>query len=268
MTSHTLLSALKSNKPAFGAWITTTSQIYARSLAKASPNLSWVMLDCEHGLISLNPGAYELISAVNSIGPNAPSTLVRIPATGMSTGVNWQIKYALDAGARGILVPMVGTVEKAREIAADSRFAPIGRRGFGSAHTQENWGISTMDYLKNANDNVVVMIQIETKEGVENMEGIVAVEGIDGVFIGPYDLSIALGYPPPNPDPHPEIEKIIQRILQVTQSAGKKCAMYCTSGVQAAKRAKEGFDMINVTHDIGALTTGILSELNAATSGQ
>ncbi|KAK7445736.1 hypothetical protein VKT23_014731 [Stygiomarasmius scandens] len=262
MTTHALLSAFKANKPAFGAWLTSSSYIHARAVAKASPSMSWLMLDCEHGLISLNPGAHELISAISSVGPNAPSTLVRIPATGTSTGVSWQIKYALDAGARGVLV---GTVEKAREIAADSRFAPVGRRGFGSSYTHETWGTSAMDYLKNANENIVVMVQIETKEGVENMEGIIGVEGIDGIFIGPYDLSIALGYPPPSPDPHPEVEKIIQRILQVSHKAGKKCAMFCTSGAQAAKRAQEGFDMINVTADIDALTKGVGAAFEAAT---
>jgi len=104
MTTHALLSAFKANKPAFGAWLTSSSYIHARAVAKASPSMSWLMLDCEHGLISLNPGAHELISAISSVGPNAPSTLVRIPATGTSTGVSWQIKYALDAGARGAYI--------------------------------------------------------------------------------------------------------------------------------------------------------------------
>ncbi|THU86303.1 Phosphoenolpyruvate/pyruvate domain-containing protein [Dendrothele bispora CBS 962.96] len=267
MTSHSLIRAFKANKPAFGAWITSTSFTHARAIAKACPpdTMSWLMLDCEHGLIGLNPGAHELISAITSVGGGGPSTLVRIPATGASTGVGWQIKYALDAGARGVLVPMVGTVEKAREIAQDARFAPLGRRGFGSSYTHDTWGISAMEYLKNANENIVVMVQIETKEGVENMEGIIGVEGIDGIFIGPYDLSIALGYPPPSPDLHPEVEKIVQRILQVCHKAGKKCAMFCTSGTQASKRAKEGFDMINVTADVDAMTRAIQSAFDDAT---
>jgi 4-hydroxy-2-oxoheptanedioate aldolase len=108
MTTHALLQAFKASKPAFGAWITLPGVLNARAVAQASPHLSWVMIDCEHGLTSLQPGAAESIQAITGLGPNAPSALVRIPATGVSDSTSWQIKYALDAGARGVLVPMVG----------------------------------------------------------------------------------------------------------------------------------------------------------------
>jgi len=108
MTTHALLQAFKASKPAFGAWITLPGMQNARAVAQASPYLSWVMIDCEHGLTSLQPGAAESIQAITGLGPNAPSALVRIPATGFSNSTSWQIKYALDAGARGVLVPMVG----------------------------------------------------------------------------------------------------------------------------------------------------------------
>jgi len=108
------------------------------------------------------------------------------------------------------------------------------------------------------------MVQIETKEGLDNVKEIAAVDGVDVLFIGPYDLSICLGYPAPSPDPHPEVEKVIQHIRQVAQQAGKKCAMYCTSGAQAARRAAEGFDMISVTSDVGAMSSAILEQLAVA----
>ncbi|KAG1808920.1 Pyruvate/Phosphoenolpyruvate kinase-like domain-containing protein [Suillus subaureus] len=245
---------LRINSPAFGAWITLPGVLNARAVAQASPHLSWVMIDCEHGLTSLQPGAAESIQAITGLGPNAPSPLVRIPATGFSNSTSWQIKYALDAGARGVLVPMVSTVEKAREIVADSHFPPGGRRGFGSPFTHGVWSISAADYLRSANENVVVMIQIETKEGVKNVDAIAAVDGIDCLFIGPYDLSLCLGYPPPSPDPHPDVETVIQYILKAAHKEGKKCAIYCTSGKQSLKRAEEGFDMslaANLTAAVG-----------------
>jgi len=196
MATHALLQAFKASKPAFGAWITLPGVLNARAVAQASPHLSWVMIDCEHGLTSLQPGAAESIQAIAGLGPNAPSALVRIPATGASDSTSWQIKYALDAGARGVLVPMVGsgrclktldliscrlqvsTAEKAREIVTDSRFPPGGRRGFGSPFTHGHWGISAAEYIKSANDHVTIMIQIETKEGVQNVDAIAAVDGI------------------------------------------------------------------------------------------
>jgi len=261
------LNALKANRPAFGAWITLPGVFNARTVAQSSPHLSWVVIDCEHGLTSLHPGAAESVQAVQGSGSNPPSAIVRIPATGISTGTGWQIKYALDAGARGIIVPMVGTAEKARDIVADSRFAPQGRRGFGSPFTPGVWGINASDYIKTANDSVVVMVQIETREGVDNVEAIAGVNGIDVLFIGPYDLSLSLGYQPPSPDPHPDVEKSIQKILGAAHAAGKKVAIYCTSGAQAANRAKEGFDMINVMADSGAMSENLAQNL-ATAAGQ
>lgn len=108
MATHSLLSTFKASKPAFGAWLTTPGIFHARTVAQASPHLTWVVVDCEHGLVPLVPGAAESIIAIHGAVPSgAPSAIVRIPATGVSQSTSWQIKYALDAGARGVLVPMV-----------------------------------------------------------------------------------------------------------------------------------------------------------------
>jgi 4-hydroxy-2-oxoheptanedioate aldolase len=102
--THPLLQVLRSRKPAFGAWLTVPGLFHARSLAKSSPHLSWIVVDCEHGLVPLVPGAAESVAAVEGAGV---SSIVRIPATGVTGSTSWQIKNALDAGARGVLVPMV-----------------------------------------------------------------------------------------------------------------------------------------------------------------
>ncbi|KAK7034601.1 hypothetical protein VNI00_012232 [Paramarasmius palmivorus] len=221
MEPHSLLRSFNSNTPALGVWLTNGGFFHARALASASPRVSWVMIDCEHGLICLNPGAAELIAAIHGVA-NGPSALIRIPAIGISSGVNWQIKYALDAGAKGVLIPMVSTAEKARSIVEDSRYPPVGRRGYGGAYTHGNWGVSRPEYFQAANENILVLVQIETVEGVRNMKEIAEVDGIDGLFVGPSDLSITLGYPPPAPDPHPEVEKVIEEILKVAHGAKKK----------------------------------------------
>lgn len=124
--THSLLRAFRANKPAFGVWLTVPGFFHARAVAQAGgisqtntgtdhTQLSWVMVDCEHGLVPLVPGVAESVAAIHGAGAasgagnNAgPSALVRIPATGVSASTSWQIKYALDAGARGVLVPMVG----------------------------------------------------------------------------------------------------------------------------------------------------------------
>ncbi|EKM76855.1 hypothetical protein AGABI1DRAFT_44190 [Agaricus bisporus var. burnettii JB137-S8] len=219
MTTHALLQALRANKPAFGAWLTSPGLFHARTLAKSSPYLSWIAIDCEHGIIPLVPGAAESTVAIESAGV---SPLIRIPATGATGSTSWQIKNALDAGARGVIVPMVNNADKAREIVGDCKFPPKGRRGFGSPFAHTTWGMNVPQYLESANENILVMVQIETKEAVENVREIAQVDGIDVLFIGPYDLSISLGYPPPSPDPHPAIEQVIQKILKEAHDAGKK----------------------------------------------
>ncbi|PCH39611.1 Phosphoenolpyruvate/pyruvate domain-containing protein [Wolfiporia cocos MD-104 SS10] len=266
MATHRLLEAFRAPKPAFGAWITLPGALNARTAALASPHLSWLLIDCEHGMTSLQPGAAESIQAISGLGSSAPSTIVRIPATGACAdgSAGWQIKYVLDAGARGVLVPMVSTAAQAKSIVAAARFPPKGIRGFGSPFTQSTGGLTASEYLASANDGVVVLIQIETVETVQNLDKILSVDGLDGVLIGPYDLSLAHNYPPPSPDPHPEVEVIIQEILRKAHAKGKKCAMYCTSGAQSNRRAQQGFDMINVTSDSGALSKALAEDLAAA----
>lgn len=109
MVTHPLLQAVRSSKPAFGAWLTIPSIWTARVAVLASPHLSWVVLDCEHGLLPLQPGVAETIAAISDLGSSPPSVLVRIAATGSCAdgSASWQIKHVLDAGARGIIVPVV-----------------------------------------------------------------------------------------------------------------------------------------------------------------
>lgn len=136
---HALLTSLRASKPALGAWLTFPSVHTARQVALAgrSLGLSWVCVDCEHGLTPLVPGVAETIAAISSLpvsssdpaGTQNPSVLVRIPAPGLqysSPSTAHQIKQVLDAGAHGIIVPMVANGAIAKQIAIDARFPPIG----------------------------------------------------------------------------------------------------------------------------------------------
>jgi 4-hydroxy-2-oxoheptanedioate aldolase len=136
---HPLLKSLRSSKPAFGAWLTLPSVHTARQLVLAgrTAGLNWVCVDCEHGLTSLVPGVADTIAAITSLpsstadlsGTENPSVLVRIPAPGFQysqPSTAHQIKQVLDAGAHGIVIPMVGSAEIAKQIALDARFPPVG----------------------------------------------------------------------------------------------------------------------------------------------
>lgn len=177
MASTALLNSFKANKPAFGAWLTLPGSFHARAVAQATPHLSWIVIDCEHGLVPLHPGAAETIHAISATR-YAPSSIVRIPSTGVSSSTSWQIKYALDGGAQGVIVPMVSTAEKAKEVVQDSKFAPLGRRGWGNPFTHDVWQQTAPDYLDSANNNILVMVQIETQEAIQNAKSIAEVEGI------------------------------------------------------------------------------------------
>ncbi|KAF8510278.1 Pyruvate/Phosphoenolpyruvate kinase-like domain-containing protein [Gautieria morchelliformis] len=276
--AHSLLRTLRATTPAFGAWLTLPSVHTARQIALAgrTSGLSWVCIDCEHGLTALVPGVAETIAAVTSLPPSSgdpagtqnPSVLVRVPAPGLEhsgPSTSHQIKHALDAGAHGIIVPMVANADIARQIALDARFPPLGRRGFGSPYTHQIWGVDASEYRSTkANEEVIVCVQIENLQAVDNLEAIAQTQGVDVLFIGPFDLSLAMGYPTPNPEPHPEVEKVIQRIKDVAHQYQKKVAFYCTSGDSAKKRAEQGFDIINVQSDVGSLTEGLRRDLAAA----
>ncbi len=129
--AHPLLHAFRASKPAFGIWLTLPGSLNARAAASASPHLSWVVIDCEHGTTALHPGAGESVHAIAGLGPDAPSTIVRIPATGACAdgSASWQIKYVLDQGARGVLVPMVRPSHSNLNLGSEAVGGTEGRRG-------------------------------------------------------------------------------------------------------------------------------------------
>ena len=215
---------------------------------------------------------HESVHAVASTGV---SPIVRIPAN-----EGWMVKRALDAGAHGIIVPLLYTVEDAKKLVEASKFPPKGRRGFGSPFSMgafDNSGnLSGFDYMNAANENLLNIVQIETKEAFENVGGlantiepegecmaqveeIAKVDGIDGktvsvmptkltskvLFIGPWDLGNNLGYPVQG-DFAPELKEAIARILKAAQDAGKKSGIYCPSGEFARRYADQGFQMVSL----------------------
>ena len=182
---------------------------------------------------------HEAVAAIASCGV---SPIVRIPAN-----VDWMVKRALDAGAHGLVVPLIYTVDDAKQLAANAKFPPVGRRGFGSPFSMGMFDVqgklSQLDYKENANENLVTCVQIETLSAFQQVEEIAKVEGIDVLLIGPFDLGNNIGYPVRG-EFAPELKEAIAKILKATHDAGKKCAVYATDGDQARMYADQGFDMV------------------------
>lgn len=133
------------------------------------------------------------------------------------------------------MVPLIRTVEEVKQVVAATKFPPQGKRGFGSPLSMQNFSPipSFTEYLQQANDSIVVMVQIETKEAYEAVDEIAPL--VDGLYIGPFDLGNNIGHPIINGEVKPELKAAIAKILKAAHDAGKKCAMYCANGEEAAR---------------------------------
>ncbi|KAI0406886.1 Pyruvate/Phosphoenolpyruvate kinase-like domain-containing protein [Xylaria palmicola] len=197
-----------------GVWQTLPGQNVSRVLAR-TPGVDWVLVDCEHGNID-DAAMHEVVPAIASCGA---SPIVRLPDM-----QGWMIKRALDAGAHGILIPLLRSAEEAKKIVAAAKFPPQGQRGLGSPFAMERFNpIPTMtEYLQHANDSLLTVVQIETREALDAVEEIAEVPGIDVLFVGPFDLGNNIGHPILDGVMKPELEQAIDRVLAATIKAGKK----------------------------------------------
>jgi len=176
------------------------------------------------------------------------------------------IMKALDFGAYGILVPLINTAEDAAKAVAACRYPPVGMRSSGPVRAIHYGGA---DYVAKANDEIVVMGMVETKEGLANLDAICATPGLDCVYIGPADLSFALGLPPRGDNPDPVHIATCDKIRDAAHKHGKKAAMHCASAAFAAGSAKRGFDLVMLCSDLASMVAGVrkqLDDLKAATA--
>lgn len=183
MAPTMLRNKINSRALTLGSWITLGHPAIAEIMAKAG--FDWLVVDLEHSVISIDV-AGDLIRVIDLCGV-AP--LVRLTSNDPD-----QIKRVMDAGAHGIVVPMVNIPAEAARAVAATRYAPAGSRGAGLARAQ-GYGVNFQDYLKWQSDGPVVIVQIEHKDAIDQLEDILTVSGVDGFIIGPYDLSCSMGIP-------------------------------------------------------------------------
>lgn len=244
-----LLQRLRADEPALGVWCGLDSTATIEAIT--SLEIDWITLDGEHGLISAGACLPQLQAV------RAPvSALVRLPAADPALAAR-----VLDAGAHGVVVPRVESGEQAAAMVAACRYPPAGRRGVGP-HRAAGYGTGLASYLEHANANVLVVVQIESRAAVEHCAEIVAVDGLAAALVGPNDLAASLGHFADLD--HPEVETAIAEILATCKRVGLPAAIYCRNGKDARTRIEQGFAMVNVCGDIGALVGGVARELRAA----
>ena len=190
MRENHALAQLRQGKPSIDLWLQTHSFHIARIIA-AQGLFDWLLLDMEHTPIDLSTTSMTLAGIADVSGGNC-TPLVRVAHNTM-----YHIKQALDSGAQGIVVPMINTAQEAAAAVRFARYPPLGDRGAGGLIPHYGFGTTShVEYVQNANREILVAVQIETREAFENIDAIVATPGIDLIFIGPFDLHISLGLPP------------------------------------------------------------------------
>jgi len=224
----------------FGLWQGIPDSTVAEIGAGAG--FDWVLIDAEHGPFDIQ----SIMAHLQAIEPHPVSALVR-PVEG-STAL---IKQLLDIGAQTLLIPMVDTADQARQIVAAAKYPPIGVRGLGTSMARAaNWNRTT-DYLTKANQEVCVVVQIETLAGLDNIQEIASVEGVDAVFIGPSDLSAAMGFIG-NPG-HPEVISAIEEAFKVIARAGKQSGVLAVTKELVDQYVAAGARFIGVGVDVALL---------------
>lgn len=255
MSSGTGLSErLAGGRPLFSSWASLPGRFNGEILARSPCDA--VTIDMQHGAIGFSE-AVELIGAVLQAGKPA---LARVPV-----GDFGMIGRMLDAGAEGLIVPMVETAAQARECVAQAKYPPLGGRSWGPYQALSASGLSAGDYLRQANGRVRLFVMIETRKGLEALDEIIAVPGIDGIFVGPADLSISLSGGAHADVFQPEPLAAIGRVQKACARAGLVPAIYAASPEAARRMADMGFRLITIGTDAGMFAAGLAAAFGPLT---
>ena len=230
-------------------WMSLPSAEAAEVLARE--NWDTLTLDMQHGMIDYN-AALPMLTA---IAGTDTLPMVRIPW--LDEGF---VMKMLDAGAWGIICPMINSGEDAERLALACRFPPEGSRSLGQAMARIRYGAP---YVPQANQSTYSFAMIETREAVENLEDILAVEQLSGVYIGPTDLSFAYGAEPRFDPVDPEIVALMQHIISTAKARGKRVGVHNATVEYAQKVIEWGADLVTVSADVKFLQAGAKAVVSA-----
>lgn len=250
MTAASFAAKARAHEPIVGYWITLDSPVSTERVARLG--YDYVALDAQHGLMGYSGWLHGLM-AIDAAGA---AGIVRVPSNNAA-----YIGQALDAGAAGVIVPLVNNAAEAAEAVKAVRYPPFGMRSYGPMRSALRIGPKPAD----SDASVLCLAMIETPEGLENVKEICAVPGLDGIYIGPSDLCIAVGGKYPNdPDVAEEFNAALVRIREAADDAGVIAAIHTPTGEIARQRIDEGFTFITVASDLTHLELAAAAHLRAA----
>lgn len=255
MRTNQVKEKLKRGEPALGAWLSIPSVPVARVMARLG--FDWLVVDMEHSAHNAVLMA-DMVGAIADAGTCAP--IVRVPAN----SVEW-FKWALDAGAWGVVVPMVNTRADAERAVEYTKYPPQGARSIGGIFGPYGFGLTDgASYTKTANDEILLIVQIESAQGLQNLDEILSVPGLDVAFVGPNDLHAQIGLPPSTDGTEPEFLEALERIKAAARRHELALGIFSANGETSAERLRQGFQMISVTTDVGSLIASARQNLQRA----
>ena len=231
------------DRPLIGMWLSTGTTLNAEICAGSG--IDWLLIDMEHGPNTVVSVQQQL----QVIAAYRVPTIVRVPVNDPVI-----IKQVLDAGAQNLLVPMVGSAAEAQAAVAAVRYPPEGVRGVGSGLARSGrWG-RVAGYVPNASDTVSLFVQIESADAVDAAADIAAVDGVDGVLVGPADLAASMGVP--GQQSHPEVLAAVHRVFEAVSAAGKKVGVNAFDPAGADAYLAAGAHFLSASADVTILARG------------
>lgn len=247
MRQNTPKAKWRAGEVTHGAWLSVPSAITAEVMARQG--FDWICIDAQHGLVD-----YQVaVTMLQAISQTETTPFVRVPWN--EPGI---IMKMLDAGAMGVIIPMVNTVEEAKAAVGACRYYPDGYRSFGPTRAALYAG---RDYFQHANSEIACIPMIETRQALGNLDDILSVPGIDAVYVGPADLSITLGLPP-GMDNGGAFEEARIQIAEACKRHGVTAGIHASAAL-APKHAEAGYQMITISSDHGAMATGAAADLRS-----
>jgi 2-keto-3-deoxy-L-rhamnonate aldolase RhmA len=243
MTRNKLRGRLQAGETSYGLWVTMESP--ALSEIAVALGLDWVCVDLEHGHLDYA----DVVAHLRAVRNSDTSVIVRVPDTNIST-----VKRALDLGAHGVILPLVRGPEDLELGFRYGRYPPRGVRGVGGERAV-TWGLGTEEYLSFADQETLIIPLIETRAAVDNIDGILAVPGLEAIFFGPADLSASQGYLGQWEGPG-----VAEQILSVREKAAARgigAGVMCTSIEDGLRRRDQGFHMIGLGSEAGLLIRSV-----------
>jgi len=232
----------REGKAAVGTWMVLGSPITAEILARMG--FDWVVIDTEHGAIDIG----TMQSIIQTVNATDAVPMVRVPWNDPAL-----IKRALDAGAWGLVIPMVNSREEAMRAVQATRYPPQGIRSYGGPRARLYGGV---DYFEHANEEIALIVQIEHIEAVNHVDEILSVEGVDAYFIGPSDLAISMGIKPGLDQTNPDHVAAITKVIEAGKKHGVPGGLHVGSAEAVNERIAQGCQFIALSSDEGFLRGG------------